>query len=175
MAKIFKAVSSATGRPRKHPLETIAEIYATGVSATGVGQLLGLHHTTVIYALQQMGVERRKSGNSRPGMTAKRLARIARDERIKRLYLAGHPQQSIAMCVNLHPNRVSRILKREDTPIRPRGTRHPKRGALTTGMKQEEMKKEGFVDYRRYRTEYRKAKKIERMLEIALRRKDWAA
>lgn len=160
------------GRARKHPLETIAEIYATGASAAATGKLLGMHHATVLYALKQLGVERRKNGQSRPGMTAKRLARVARDEQIKRLYIAGHSSVTIAERIGLNPDTVTRVLNRDGVPMRSRGTRYPKHRPMDCpDIPMPVVNAGDFTDYARYRTEYRKAKNIERMFEILDRRR----
>jgi len=46
-------------RPRKYPLHAVLDLYATGISQAEVGRQLGLHHTTVAYALRAAGIEPR--------------------------------------------------------------------------------------------------------------------
>jgi hypothetical protein len=60
-------MSTITGRPRKYPAQEIARLYATGISAAEVGRQLGIAHTTVTYALDQLGIRRRQDSGRRCG------------------------------------------------------------------------------------------------------------
>lgn len=183
MAKIFKAVSSKTGRPRKYALEAIGDLYSSGVSAVATGRLLGLHHTTVLYALKQMGIERRK----RPALIAdarrerakyvkaERAARAIRNSEICDLYNKGFLATDIARRLGITRMVIYGAIKAKGLPSRPHGGPRPR---LCSGPKpplpalQDDRK---FIDYAEYRREWRDARKAERMLEILSRRKDRAA
>ena len=174
--RIYKAVSTKTGRPRKHSLEQIAEMYTTGTSTTEIGRLLGIHHSNVLYALRQLGIERRPRGR-RSGSTVRRSAIANRDARIRELYVDwGWSSPEIAEEVGLVESSVLAALARTGTPRRKPGTRYPTRRTGIRAVAVDPMpSSDGFVDYSAYRKQYRETLRIERMLESMSTRKVWAA
>lgn len=170
--RIYKEVSTKTGRHRKYSLETVAKAYSTEGNAAEVGRLLDLHHTTVLYALEQLGIKRGPRGGARyKSNTPLRLSRGVRDKRICEMYVEqGLSCPQVATAMNLTEEIVRYALHRMGAPVRKRGTRYQKRKVAPVSMFTE-----GFVDYSLYRKQYRETLKIEKMLAAQSKRKDWAA
>lgn len=179
MGEIFKAISSKTGRPRRYTLESVAEVYNSGVSAAETGRLLGLHHTTVLYALKQMGIERRKRTTAVMDLRreraeyakAVRAARAIRDGEICALYGKGLSAVEIGRRLNITGTLIYGVIKRKGIPARPHGG---PRVRLSSGPKPPRpaaKSNDGFVNYAEYRSLWRDAQRVEQMMQIFSKRK----
>lgn len=181
MGKLRNVKSTKTGCMRKYSLETIAEVYATGASANEVGRLLGLHHTTVLYALGQLGIKARHCPGGRHrdttktkdgSITARRIARIERNKRIIELYMGGMSADEVGNVENMCGSSILKVLVKNGIPRRQKGrpmgikTRPAVDGPV------------GHRDFSAYREQWRAERgmgPVERMMRIVSRRKDWAA
>lgn len=176
MAKIFKAVSSKTGRPRKYTLESLAEVYASGVSVAETGRLLGLHHTTVLYGLKQLGIERRKRSTvitdarreRSQQLQGERAARAIRNGEVCALYGKGLSVEEIAKRLGLTRQVIYGVIRKGKLPARPHGGARDRKPRLPIGPPGP---KQAFVNYAEYRSEWRDARLADRMLEILDRRR----
>lgn len=173
----YTRTSTITTRPRKYSLEQIAELYQSGTSTVGVGKLLGIHHTTVMYALDQLNIPRQ----SRPQpkrealKLANRLARAARDARACEMYGKGWSTVDIAEELDVHVTTIRDALKASGVELTQTGkwVRRPKEVA-------EEQPWRDFSEYRaKWRAQHAKGPgcaRIERMMKItAPRRSRFAA
>lgn len=153
----------------------MAEVYASGVSVAETGRLLGLHHTTVLYGLRQLGIERRKrpapaADARREYREAERAARAIRDAEICDLYGKGFSAVDIGKRLGVTGMLVYGVIKRKGLPPRPHGG---PRVRLPSGPRQPTPTLYGhkFVNYADYREEWRDARNAERILQILDRRR----
>lgn len=174
MGRIFKAVSSKTGRPRKYTLESLAEVYSSGVSVAETGRLLGLHHTTVLYGLKQLGIERRKRSTvitdarreRSQQLQGERAARAIRNGEVCALYSKGLSVEEIAKRLGITTMVIYGVIRRHKLPARSA----PRVCEPRLPVGPPEIKRK-LVNYAEYREEWRDARLVDRMLGILDRRR----
>lgn len=171
------------GRNPKVAREVLVALYHEGLSLRQIGEKVGLHYTTVLTALDKAGVERRpKTRRYHIGPTCEdmRLNRNGtREHRLRvmetrraewvDLYRAGYALMDIGEMYGKHHTVVLIELRKAGEPRRSHGggrkAGEPRRNRTP------KMHPQGFVNYASYRMQYRKKKRIERMLEMAALRR----
>lgn len=158
----YEVANVKPGRKR-HPekWEQVAELYGKGMGVGQIGQAVGMHHTTVTYAVKTMANEDRR-GFKEEVVRREAIRRAERAEeryeRIVEMYRKGRSTNEVAEAFNIDASTVVRILQRME--VRSRSRSHANRLRA---------KREAVERERRRLAEKlaKQAARIERMMKLA--------
>lgn len=181
----FEVARVKSGRTRRSGLwDVIADLYMAGKSLAAIGRMVGMHHTSVNYAVGRMIEQRGLSRTLTPAAQKSKDEAVAlekatrrrvhkeRNANIARMYQRNISCPEIAKRAKLHPSTVQRVLHAQGVPMRTADLRALQ---IEREAKQRKMEEKRAAQELNMLRERQKTLRIERMMEIVSRRKDWAA
>ncbi len=159
----YEIPHAKSGRKR-HPEKwaQIAELYGKGMGVKRIGEAVGMHWGSVAYAVKTMANQEKRGFAEevvRREKERRSEAAEAKYQRMVEMYQRGRSTNEVGEAFAVVPSTVVKVLQRREVKARSRSHANRIRG------KREAKAREDLAERR----------KIDRMMQIVSRRKDWAA